>query len=310
MATKTFSDLGVLGLYAETSLHCGAEAGSGYVDLPVQRERHTFYPVIPGSTLKGVLRDELKEKLDEKKHGDVFGRYIEGAKGTDDTTATPASTTPGAVSFGDGILVAFPVRSSKAPFHWVTCPFVLERAFRALGADIEAPGDPGDSRAWSQAADTVLLEELRLACAPPHCGFFGGDGLQRLLGLLPPEARGFGYTRTLFPSRLLIVSNQNFKLLVETGTEVLTRIKLNALGTTANLEGQEYENLTSWERQGNMFVEEVVPPETLFLAALRGDRSWKIPLKDAFGERPVIRLGGDETIGRGVTHLTFVAREA
>jgi CRISPR/Cas system CMR subunit Cmr4 (Cas7 group RAMP superfamily) len=54
----------------------------------------------------------------------------------------------------------------------------------------------------------------------------------------------------------------------------------------------------------------VVPPETLFLAALRGDATWKEPLGKAFDARPVIRLGGDETIGRGVTHLTFVAREA
>lgn len=308
MATKTFSDLGVLGLYAETALHCGSESGSGYVDLPVQRERHTFYPVIPGSTLKGVLRDELKDKLDEKKHGDVFGRYIEGEKAADGAQA-PAKTTPGEVSFGDGILIAFPVRSSKAPFHWVTCPFVLERAFRALGADVKAPEDPGDSRAWAKESGDVLLEELRLACTP-HSGFFDGDGLKTLLGLLPAETRGFGYTRKLFPSRLLIVSNQNFKLLVETGTEVLTRIKLNALGTTATLEGKEYDDLTSWERQGNMFVEEVVPPETLFLAALRGDGRWREPLGNAFGERPVIRLGGDETIGRGVTHLTFLAREA
>jgi CRISPR/Cas system CMR subunit Cmr4 (Cas7 group RAMP superfamily) len=59
-----------------------------------------------------------------------------------------------------------------------------------------------------------------------------------------------------------------------------------------------------------MFVEEVVPPETLFLAALRGNAAWQKPLGTAFGERPVIRLGGDETSGRGVTHLTFVARGA
>lgn len=310
MATKTFSDLGVLGLYAETTLHCGAESGSGYVDLPVQRERHTSYPVIPGSTLKGVLRDELKDKLQDKEHGDLFGRYLEGEKGSDGTPTTPASTTPGSVSFGDGILVAFPIRSSKAPFHWVTCPFVLERAFRALGAEVTAPEDPGDSRAWAQDSGTVLLEELRLACAT-RPGFFDGAGLTHLLNLLPPETRGFGYTRKLFPSRLLIVSNQNFKLLVETGTEVITRIKLNALGTTTDLKQGEHPEITSaWDRQGSMFVEEVVPPETLFLASLRGGENWKEPLGKAFDARSVIRLGGDETIGRGVTHLTFVQRAA
>ena len=305
MATKTFSDIGVLGLYAETSLHCGAEGGTGYVDLPVQRERHTLYPVIPGSTLKGVLADELRGNLADAEHLAIFGRYIEDPQGG------VASTSPGKVSFGDGILIAFPVRSSQAPFHWVTCPFVLERAFRALNANAQAPADPGPARAWARESGTVLLEELRLECDPDP-GFFDGGtgGLSRLLGLFPGEARGFSYTRNLFPERLLIVSNQNFKHLVETGTEVLTRIKLNALGTTTNLEGEEYEHLSSWERQGNLFVEEVVPPETLFLAALRGESTWNGPLQKSFESRPVIRLGGDETIGRGVTHLTFVAREA
>lgn len=304
MATKTFSDIGVLGLYAETSLHCGAEGGTGYVDLPVQRERHTLYPVIPGSTLKGVLSDELRGSLEDEAHRAVFGRYIEAPEGG------VASTSPGSVSFGDGILVAFPVRSSQAPFHWVTCPFVLERVFRALSAKVDAVDDPGPTRAWAKESGTVLLEELRLECAP-HPGFFGeaAGGLRKLLDLFPGEARGFAYTRGLFPDRLLIVSNHNFKHLVETGTEVLTRIKLNALGTTTNLEGEQYENLSSWERQGNLFVEEVVPPETLFLAALRGEGNWKEPLQKSFASRPVIRLGGDETIGRGVTHLTFVARE-
>ncbi|HET9227769.1 MAG TPA: type III-B CRISPR module RAMP protein Cmr4 [Thermoanaerobaculia bacterium] len=304
MATKTFSDIGVLGLYAETSLHCGAEGGTGYVDLPVQRERHTLYPVIPGSTLKGVLSDELRGELQDDDHLAVFGRYIEAPEGG------VASTSPGKVSFGDGILIAFPVRSSQAPLHWVTCPFALERAFRALNATVEVPEDPGPNRAWARQGGTVLLEELRLECIP-HPGFFEGEsaGLSRLLALFPGEARGFSYTRGLFPDRLLIVSNQYFKHLVETGTEVLTRIKLNALGTTTNLEGEQYEHLSSWDRQGNLFVEEVVPPETLFLAAIRGEGAWKAPLRKSFEGRPVIRLGGDETIGRGVTHLTFVARE-
>jgi CRISPR-associated protein Cmr4 len=306
LATKTFSDIGVLGLYAETSLHCGAEGGTGYVDLPVQRERHTMYPVIPGSTLKGVLSDELRGNLEDVDHLAIFGRYHEPA-----TEGAVASTSPGSVSFGDGILIAFPVRSSQAPFHWVTCPFVLERTFRALDANVQAPADPGPSQAWAREGGTVLLEELRLECAPLPA-FFDGEngGLSRLLGLFPGETRGLAYTRGLFPSRLLIVSNQNFKHLVETGTEVLTRIKLNALGTTTNLEGDQYKHLSSWDRQGNLFVEEVVPPETLFLAALRGEASRQKQLRDALVKRPVIRLGGDETIGRGVTHLTFVAREA
>jgi CRISPR-associated protein Cmr4 len=295
LASKTFSELGVLGLYTETALHCGAEGGTGYVDLPIQRERHTHYPLIPGSTVKGVLRDELAAGL---------GELVDPIFGKDDAQS------PGSVSFGDAILVAFPVRSSGAPFHWITCPFVLERAFRTLGATVKVE-PPASGHAWAQESGRVLLEELRIEKDAEPVFFSAGNdsGLALLLRLLPSEARGFAYTRSMFGSCLLILADKDFKELIETATEVVTRIKLNKLGTTTTLDKKKYPDLTDFERQGNLFVEEVVPPESLFLAPLRGNGKLTQELAAALGERPVVRLGGDETIGRGVTHMTFVSRE-
>jgi CRISPR-associated protein Cmr4 len=312
LASKTFQTFGVLGLYTETPLHCGAEGGTGYVDLPIQRERHTQYPVIPGSTIKGVLRDELT--LDEAARRKVFG---EG----EEETPTPAEGgekakkpgIPGSVSFGDGILVAFPVRSSGAPFHWVTCPFALERAFRLVAPSGVKLENVPKGQAWAkQGEGDVLLEEIRVT-RKPRPEFFDGDdsGLAHLLKLLP-SGDGFDYTRQIFPERLLVISDEDFKELVETGTEIVTRIKLNILGTTRNLEDADLEDLpeeerlkvTKKDREGNLFVEEILPPETLFLAPLRAEKV-SDTLTEAF-KKPVIRLGGDETIGRGVTHMTFV----
>jgi CRISPR-associated protein Cmr4 len=299
LATKTLTEIGVLGLYTETPLHCGAEGGTGYVDLPIQRERHTQYPVIPGSTIKGVLRDELSA-LGKDKIAEIFG-------------AEDASS-PGTVSFGDGILVAFPVRSSGAPFHWVTCPFVLERAFRSLGAAFTIK-PPAPHRAWGggEKEESVLLEEIRLRTTPGS--EFFGDGksaLGKLLELLPGGS-SFEYTRKLFARRLLIVADADFKELVETGTEVLTRIKLNLHGTTRTIKREtlteEDKGASDTDLQGNLFVEEVVPPETLFLTPLRAGGQAE-DLVTALKERPVIRLGGDETIGRGVTHVTFLDRRS
>lgn len=297
MATKTLSETGVLGLYTETALHCGAEGGTGYVDLPIQRERHTHYPVIPGSTIKGVLRDELLPNLGQEKIDAIFGKE--------------ATQSPGTVSFGDGILVAFPVRSSGAPFHWVTCPFVLERVFRSLGVTVKVSA-PGSGRAWGGGEkEEILLEEIRLKKVPEP-DFFKEDGpLGHLLKLLP-AGESFGYTRKLFARQLLIVSDHDFKEFVETGTEVLTRIKLNFLGTTRTLKPEdlseeERAKATPPDLQGNLFVEEVVPPETLFLAALRGGETAGDLVKALQG-RTVIRFGGDETIGRGLTHVTFFDR--
>ncbi|HEY7515944.1 MAG TPA: type III-B CRISPR module RAMP protein Cmr4, partial [Vicinamibacteria bacterium] len=150
MARRTFSDIGLLGLYTETSLHCGTESGAGYVDLPIQRERHTGYPVIPGSTIKGILRDEVSGS------GGLSPDQVRALFGTLDASG------PGTVSFGDAIVAAFPVRSSGAPFHWTTCPFVVERVLRALGSSAPRVDSPPEGKAWAAAAGPLLLEELRV----------------------------------------------------------------------------------------------------------------------------------------------------
>lgn len=334
MATKTFEQFGVLGLYTETPLHCGTESTVGYVDLPIQRERHTQYPVIQGSSIKGVMRDESKRH--EKLKGQIdrlFGCSEESAQHADKQAKKPeddaGDTTeqsnlppgiPGSVSFGDGILVAFPVRSSLAPFHWVTCPFVLERVLRLLG-ECWRGGHPPPGEAWAsqdQEAYPVLLEELLVTVQHnTEVGDAGSGVISHLLDLLPNGDRGFAYTRERFAKRLLVIDDDSFRELVTTATDIVTRIKLNILGTTRPIKEEaekaalkqelgmaEDEEFDPADLQGNLFVEELVPPETLFACALRAP-SRPNTLAEAFESLPVIRLGGDETIGRGVTHLTY-----
>lgn len=43
-----------------SALHLGTGQGVGVVDLPIARAKATNLPIIPGSSLKGVMRDELK----------------------------------------------------------------------------------------------------------------------------------------------------------------------------------------------------------------------------------------------------------
>lgn len=308
MGRKTMDALGVLGLYTETPLHCGAESATGYVDLPIQRERHTGYPVIPGSTLKGVLKDDLgggekengeKKKLTPEEIREYFGASSEAGE----------DPKPGKVSFGDGLLVAFPIRSSGAPFHWVTCPFVLERVLRALRGNTQELEPPDAGKAFAKATgDDVLLEEIRvgLEARPELFADGAASPLGRLLRLLPPAASGFTHTRSAFPDRLLVVRDRDFKELVELGTEVLTRIKLNSLGTTHTYSQEDAEDLGITDRQGNMFVEEVVPPETLFLCPVRAVKEGSGRFEEGLSALPLTRLGGDETVGRGLTHTTWV----
>ncbi|HEY6137620.1 MAG TPA: type III-B CRISPR module RAMP protein Cmr4 [Thermoanaerobaculia bacterium] len=276
MASRSFKARAVLGLYTETPLHCGTEAGSGFVDLPIQRERHSGFPVIPGSTIKGVLHDET---------GDAWGGQRDFYFGAGSVQGSDKDTTPGAVAFTDGFLAAFPVRTTTVPFVWVTCPMILERIYRAL----ETPwpkklGELKSGGAWGTtlADDDILLEELVVTVQSPN------SDILDLPGKLLPSHPAFGYTRSKFGERLLAISDEDFRWLVETATEVVTRIHLDE--TTHTTSG----------KSGNMFNEELVPRDTLFFSVLReiDPTRTPFPLKSI---PKMIRLGGDETIGRGVT---------
>lgn len=64
------SDKTLLFVHALTGLHPGSGTALGVVDLPVQRERHTDWPLIPGSSLKGVMRAECARRAGpHRRHG-------------------------------------------------------------------------------------------------------------------------------------------------------------------------------------------------------------------------------------------------
>lgn len=156
----------ILGLYSVTPVHAGSGAELSVIDLPIQRERHTGFPVIWGQSLKGVLRsyfrklelnkddgskwidsawiyvagkreDEFKDEREKKRAEESVKSYIEKVKqGKRDPPLTEiifgpsieaASEHAGAISVGDAKVLLFPVRSLKGVFAYVTCPLVLER---------------------------------------------------------------------------------------------------------------------------------------------------------------------------------------
>src|SRR5260370_21863175 len=119
----------ILYLFTRTPLHVGAGSSVGAIDQPIVRERHTGFPVIPGTSLKGVLRDTARR--DEQLRPDVdriFGKQ-------DDA---------GRLSLGEAKLLAFPVRSAKGSFAFATCPLALERFVREHGGPgpLQGPLEP------------------------------------------------------------------------------------------------------------------------------------------------------------------------
>ncbi len=149
---------GTLFLICETPLHAGSGDALGVVDLPIQRERHTSFPKIEASSLKGALREAFEEQVVSqlkedksnledvktllKKLNIVFG-FDDGAlkhfskealrslfteKDKETGKEKEAKTDfAGAIGFTDARLLLFPVKSMKGVFAWITCPKVLKQ---------------------------------------------------------------------------------------------------------------------------------------------------------------------------------------
>ncbi|MGC9036299.1 MAG: type III-B CRISPR module RAMP protein Cmr4, partial [Verrucomicrobiia bacterium] len=121
-------------IFTRTPLHIGTGASVGAIDQPVLRERHTGFPIIPASSLKGVFADQWNDRLievsekEKKKKVRVAGENncSEAAWlfGSDNNNFSFA----GAVQFSEAKLLAFPVRSAKGSFAWITSPLILYRA--------------------------------------------------------------------------------------------------------------------------------------------------------------------------------------
>jgi CRISPR-associated protein Cmr4 len=321
----------LLALHAQTALHPGAGTALGTVDLPVQRERHTHWPTIAGSALKGILRDAHREKiakdpkLDElprwddtdEKTAERKGKRREKADATLELNELFGPPTAGSHEFGgalsvtDARILAFPVRSLKGVFAWVSCPEALRRLQR------DAAELAGITPSW--VIPLVKANEVALPATDCPCLIDGraivleefeftptGQGAADPAGwiaeeLLPTTAAYQG-TRDRFTRHFLVLSDDDFTHFVCHATEVSARI------------GLDYETKTV--KSGALFYQEFLPAETLFyavvLASAARTRNGHARPADELLKRfrnhlpPLLQVGGDETTGKGLcaTRLT------
>lgn len=305
---------GLLGIHALAPLHPGAGTSLGTVDLPVQRERHTHWPNIAGSALKGILRDACREQV-KSGHGNDRGKA-----NADPVVATlfgppqgsgQDNAAAGAVSVTDARLLAFPVRSLKGVFAWVTCPAVMERFARdckLAGFDAKAfPVTPVEKplsaiipTGCPCAVETpdkkkhLLLEEFKLDVISEVALPWAAKVAEALL----PTTAEYADTVKRFARQLVVVHDDDFTHFVKYATEVTARIAL------------DYETKTV--KGTALFYQEFLPTETLFYSVLivnaaraRGEqRSAAALLADLNRHlkaipNGVLQIGGDETTGKG-----------
>ena len=295
----------LLFLHAQTGLHPGSGTALGTVDLPVQRERHTGWPTIPGSALKGILRDRCREYA-RPRHG---GSRKQANENDDLLLAAfgpgkvdESSSHAGALSVTDARLLAFPVRSLRGVFAWVTCPAVLLRLERDL--KLTHLPELGDSSGGKKLEDTqalcaadsplrvnkdrLVLEEFEFTCT--------GD-CAALAGWFAEHISDDAGTRQRLKAHLVVLSDNYFTHFAKNATEIVARV------------GLDYEKKTV--REGALFYQEFLPPETLFYSLVLANESryekHKVPaeqivayLAGELRKNSLLQIGGDETTGKGL----------
>ena len=67
-------------IHALSPLHAGVGQGIGLVDLPIAREATTNHPLLPGSSVKGVLRAEAQRGRERGKGSLIWPLAIPRAR--------------------------------------------------------------------------------------------------------------------------------------------------------------------------------------------------------------------------------------
>ena len=311
-------------LIVETPLHAGSGNDLGIVDLPIQREKHTDYPKIEASSLKGSIREVFDAQA---KNGEVKNDEVLLAFGpeTGDLHA-------GALGFTDARLLLFPVKSVKSVFAWVTCPAVLERFKHDLSIcqptiDFveNIPDDntvSNDSELFvREAGDTkkIVLEEYTFTVSPDNDCDTVANWISN--NVLPSNVPSYGYWREKMKKDIVVLSDDDFRDFVMLSTEVIARTKIDSnIGTVATgaLWYEEYlptdSILYSLGLTTPLFVDEKKKKGTVFEITNQGnDKNVKEAKKvmDFLEDNlpSIIQIGGNATVGKGIVRTNFYQNE-
>lgn len=318
-----------------TSLHCGSGNDLGIIDLPIQREKHTSFPKVESSSLKGAIREAFETKGQKEKEDYLqnlptntismvdFGEAIEEGKkklfnydysihlafgydesNTDGIIKNQFNDTEfsGALGFSDARLLFFPVKSMKGVFAWITCPYVLNHFKEDMDlcnrlVEFTIPVVNLGDCCTIKGSKVAEKGNVVLEEYTFRETSVESNTLGSLFGAFPEMAS--------LNEKLVILNDDDFKDFVNLSTEVITRTKIdNATGTVAS---------------GALFNEEYLPSETIMYYIVfaspvfqKDDNKKGIFKKNGKSEEElvfeffekglpeVIQLGGNATIGKGI----------
>lgn len=285
----------ILSFYAISPVHAGNGASIATVDLPIQRERHTGYPHIQASGVKGAMRAHFRN-FNTNSDNELI-QYIFGLDSQDGKVKSIdggdkfKDALPGAISVSDAKLLAFPMRSNVAPFVWVTSPTIMKRLSEDLkyielennfNNSFEIDNDKAEVLTGTfTKGDKVLIEDA-------------------VVEIREGKSYQIDFIKNNFPdlNRLLLISDEMFDYCVSSCTEVQTNIKIDSQTGTA--------------QAGALRYQEFLPADSVLYSIVYFSR--KI---DKFKAETIqnhlfktvknfIQIGGNETLGKGVCKINWI----
>jgi len=295
-----------------TPLHVGCGQAVGVVDLPVIRERATGYPFIPGSGIRGSLRDIFENK-DQDLTNTLFGPEADPGADEEDKHA-------GCVAIHDARLLFYPVRADRKVFLWITCPLVLERFNRDRKAfEISAYANFDRTGLASEVDEKKFIGQADLSNVLhlEEFGFERDTAATAVATNLQTFAGNFNLGIDDLAARTVLVSNRSFYHFVNYATILMQHNTLTSAKTV---------------KDGALFSVESLPPETIFYGmfgatderkaerkAANAPANGKLPQKKVMDKfkttllggngatTKYLHLGGKESTGLGLTQLTWVS---
>ncbi len=289
----------------ETPLHAGSGSDLGYIDLPIQRERHTGYPKVESSGVKGAIRQafEAIEKIDLERLQRVFGYDGDGLPDEITDKFGEKKDFAGALGFSDARILLFPVKSLKGTFAWITCHRVLAK-FRTELQELcgeqelftlpEFTGVASDVLYLSSTNQKIQLEEYIYADLDRK------DDITALANWLADNvlAESLPYWQTKIRENLIVLPEDDFADFLKFSTEVHTRIKID--------------NETGTVKDGALFTQEYLPSETVMYSLAMFSPEFKkegmelSEVRKFFNDHKpdYFQMGGNSSIGKGIIRLT------
>lgn len=289
-------------LHTLSPTHAGIGRGVGYIDLPIDRDGVTGWPILRGSGFKGVWADHHRATEDARKKDTSVGRMLKAAFGVagDDNNSNAGALIP-----TDAKLVCLPIRSFRGTFAWVTSPLCLQMLRRTLtmagvGEVPNAPAGLADGIAHHTVttalveSNGIFLEDLDFT--PQKCNT--ATAWAKLIA--ENVFAGDTVWQEQFKKRFVVLPDSAFDFLCETGTEIHSRVRID--------------DATKTVVDGALWTEESLPSESILLGVIQCDRVFggngeeitpKGLLERFANESLTLQIGGKATIGRGQVRCVF-----